>query len=261
MEPCVVESRHGRVLELEIANPAQRNALTPEISRGLTRALRLADDDASVGAVVLRGAGDHFCAGGNVKALAEMRASQPRQAIYERISAINELARALRATGRPVIAAVEGHAAGAGFSIALGCDLIVAADSAVFTMSYVKIGVNADGGGTWFLARALPPQLASELALTARPAPAALLAAHGVVNRVVPTGQARAEALGWAAEIAQGAPRAIARTKRLLGDALGRDLGQQLEREREGFAEGMYGAEGAEGFAAFVEKRKPRFHD
>ena len=256
----VNETRHGRVLELEMSNPAARNALLPETSRQLTRALRLASDDDAVGAVVLRGAGEHFCAGGNVKSLAELRAAQPRQAIFERINAINELARALRATAKPVIAAVEGHAAGAGFSIALGCDLIVAAENAVFTMAYVKIGVNPDGGGSWFLARALPPQLANELALTARPAPAALLAAHGVVNRVVPAGRAGAEALAWAAEIAQGATQAIGRIKRLLWEGLSGDLGRQLEREREGFADGMYGPEGEEGFAAFVEKRKPRFH-
>lgn len=254
------ETRHGRVLELEMSNPAQRNALLPETSRQLTRALRLASDDDGIGAIVLRGAGEHFCAGGNVKSLAELRAGQPRQAIFERINAINELARALRGTAKPVIAAVEGHAAGAGFSIALGCDLIVAAENALFTMAYVRIGVNPDGGGTWFLARALPPQLASELALTARPAPASLLAAHGLVNRVVPAGAARAEALAWAAEIARGATQAIGRTKRLLYEALGQDLGRQLEREREAFADGMYGPEGAEGFAAFLDKRKPRFH-
>ena len=259
-QASISETRHGRVLELEIVNPAQRNALTPEVSRGLARALRVADDDEGVGAIVLRGAGEHFCAGGNVKALAEMRATRPREAIFERISAINELARALRGIGKPVIAAVEGHAAGAGFSIAIGCDLIVAAENAVFTMSYVRIGVNPDGGGTWSLARALPPQLAMELTLTARPASAALLAAHGVVNRVVAPGAARTAALEWAAEISQGATRAIARAKRLLADAPCRPLGEQLEREREGFAEGMYGPEGGEGFAAFLEKRKPRFH-
>src|SRR5262245_11887968 len=129
MSARVVEARHGRVLELAIDNPAQRNALAPEITGGLTRALRLASDDASVGAIVLRGEGEHFCAGGNVKALAELRATKPRQALIERIAAINELARALRATGKPVIGAVEGHAAGAGCSIVLGCDLIVAAEN------------------------------------------------------------------------------------------------------------------------------------
>lgn len=259
-EPRVVEGRHGRVLELVIHNTAQRNALTPAISDQLTRALRLADADDTVGAVVLRGEGRHFCAGGNLKSLAEMRAGKPKQAIVERIAAVNDLARALRATAKPVIAAVEGHAAGAGFSIALGCDLLVAAEDAVFTLSYVKVGVNPDGGGSWFLARALPPQLASELALTARPIEAPRLAQHGVVNRVVASGRARDEALAWAKEIAGGATGAIGRTKRLLEEAAGQDLSRHLERERESFAEALYGSEGGEGIAAFLEKRRAAFH-
>jgi enoyl-CoA hydratase/carnithine racemase len=259
--PGIREVRHGRVLELVIDNEAQRNALTPDISSGLSKALRLADDDKAVGAIVLRGEGAHFCAGGNLKSLAEMRATKPRQAILERINYVNELARALRGIGRPVIAAVEGHAAGAGFSIALGCDLIVAAQDAVFTMSYVRIGVNPDGGGSWFIARALPRQLAAELTLTAAPATAGQLAAHGVVNRVVAAGKARDEALTWAATIAEGATGAIGRAKRLLEEAGTQDLARHLERERESFSEAFYGPEGGEGVAAFLEKRKPRFHE
>ncbi len=258
--PPVQEVRHGRVLELVMDNPAQRNALTPDTSSTLTRLLRLADEDAGVGAVVLRGAGEQFCAGGNLKSLAEMRATRPRQAIVERINFVNELARALRGIGKPVIAAVEGHAAGAGFSIALGCDLIVASTDAVFTLSYVKIGVNPDGGGSWFIARSLPRQLAAELALTAKPVDAATLAAHGVVNRVAPAGRTRDEALAWAAQIAEGATGAIGRTKRLLEEAGSQDLPRHLERERESFTEAFYGAEGGEGVSAFLEKRKAAFH-
>ncbi|MDW8469686.1 MAG: enoyl-CoA hydratase family protein [Burkholderiales bacterium] len=256
----MLEARHGRVLELAMCNPALRNALTPEISAGLTAALRRAAEDDGIGAIVLRGEGEHFCAGGNLKSLAELREAGSKPALIERIAAVNELARALRATPRPVIAAVEGHAAGAGFSIALGCDLVVAAENAVFTMAYVRIGVNPDGGGTWHLAQALPPQLAAEAALTARPLEAALLARFGVVNRVVPAGRAREEALAWAAEIAAGATAAIGRTKRLLAEARTHDLSRHLERERESFAEGFFGPEGAEGLSAFLEKRKPSFH-
>jgi enoyl-CoA hydratase/carnithine racemase len=179
--------------------------------------------------------------------------------VIERIAAVNELARALRACPKPVIAAVEGHAAGAGFSIALGCDLLVAAEDAVFTLSYVKIGVNPDGGGSWFIARALPPQLASELALTAAPIAPQRLAQFGVVNRVVAPGKARENALSWAAEIAAGATGAIGRTKRLLEEAAQTPLSLHLEREREGFADNFYGPEGGEGIAAFLEKRKPKF--
>lgn len=259
MSAAVRELRHGRVLELVIDNPAQRNALTPDVSTGLTRALWLAHEDAGIGAVVLRGEGAHFCAGGNLKSLTEMRASKPRQALVERIGYVNELARALRGSAKPVIAAVEGHAAGAGFSVALGCDLIVAAADATFTLSYVKIGVNPDGGGSWFIARALPRQLAAELALTARPIAADMLAVHGVVNRIVPAGKSRDEALAWAAEIAEGATQAIGRTKRLLEEAGTQELSRHLERERESFADAFYGAEAGEGVAAFLEKRKARF--
>jgi len=258
--PKLREVRHGRVLELVMDNTAQRNALTPEISRGLTRALRLAADDDSVGAIVVRGEGGHFCAGGNLKSLAEMRASLPRQAIVERIAAVNELARALRGTPKAIIAAVEGHAAGAGFSVALGCDLLVAAEDAVFTLSYVRIGVNPDGGGSWFIARTLPPQLASELALTAEPVGAARLAQMGVVNRVAPKGKARDTALEWAVRIAEGATGAIGRTKRLLDEAAQQPLSQHLERERESFVEGFFGPEGGEGVTAFLEKRRAKFH-
>ena len=260
-EEGILQARHGRVLELAINNPAQRNALLPGTSRGLTKALRLASDDAAIGAVVLRGEGAHFCAGGNLKSLSELQKGQPRQAAVERIGAINEFARALRGCAKPVIAAVEGHAAGAGFSIAFGCDLIVAAENAVFTLSYVKIGVNPDGGGSWFIARSLPPQLASELALAAAPISAARLASHGVVNRVVPAGEARKAALDWAAEIAAGATAAIGRTKRLIDEASQQPLSLHLERERDGFADGLFGPEGAEGIAAFLEKRKPSFHE
>ncbi len=255
----VAETRHGRVLELEMRNPALRNALTPEISAALVRALRQAADDDGVGAVVLCGAGGHFCAGGNLKSLAGLRSGGSRAALLERIGAVNELARALRACPRPVIAAVEGHAAGAGFSIALGCDLIVAAEDARFTMAYVRIGVNPDAGGTWHLARALPPQLAAEAALTARPLEAALLARLGIVNRVVAPGRAREEALAWAEEIATGATGAIGRTKRLLEEARAQQLSAHLERERESFVEAFFGPEGAEGIAAFLEKRSARF--
>jgi len=159
-----------------------------------------------------------------------------------------------------VIAAVEGHAAGAGFSVALGCDLIVAADNAQFTMAYVKIGLNPDGDGSYFLARALPMQLASELLMTGAAVGAPRLQAAGLVNRCVPAGTATGEALRWAAELANGATRAIGRIKRLTNAAQAHDYGQHLEMERSLFVEALHGDEAGEGIGAFLEKRKARFH-
>ncbi len=252
--------RTGRVLQLSIRNPAQRNAIKQEISAELARQLRLASFDDGIGAVVLRGEGEHFCAGGDLATLAVSRRTNPPQHHFDRVAKLNELVRSLRDCAKPVIAAVEGHAAGAGFSVALGCDLIVAAENAMFTMAYVKIGLNPDGDGSFFLARSLPLQLASELMMTGVGVAAPRLHAAGLVNRCVPAGTATAAALTLAGELANGATRAIGRIKRLGNEAQRHDYGQHLELERALFVEALHGEEAAEGIDAFLQKRKPRFH-
>lgn len=259
-EVKVIATRHGRVLQLGIHNPLQRNAIKPEISAELARQLRLASADETIGAIVLHGEGEHFCAGGDLLTLGTSRRTNPPQHHFDRVSKLNELVRSLRDCAKPVIAAVEGHAAGAGFSVALGCDLIVAAENAQFTMAYVKIGLNPDGDGSYFLARALPMQLASELMMTGAPVGAPRLQAAGLVNRCVPAGSAVAEALRWAAELANGATRAIGRIKRLTNAAQANDYSQHLELERSLFVEALHGEEAGEGIGAFLEKRKARFH-
>jgi len=241
-------------------NPAQRNALRPDFSKTLARELRLASDDDGVGAIVLSGAGPHFCAGGDLRTLHAMRREQPRQALYERITNLNEFIRAIRQCAKPVIAAVEGHAAGAGFSIALACDLIVAAEEAQFSMAYVKVGLNPDGNGTFSLARALPPQLAAELAMTGTAVGARRLAELGVVNRIAPAGKAMDEAREWATQLAAGATRAIGRIKRELGEAQTNDYNRHLDLERGLFVDALYSEEAQEGIGAFLEKRRAQFH-
>ena len=149
--------------------------------------LTTAERDDSIRAVVLTGADNFFCAGGNLNRLLENRAlEQSVQA--DAIDRLHGWIDALRACPKPVIAAVEGAAAGAGFSLALACDLIVAGASAKFVMAYVQVGLTPDGGGSWFLTRALPRQLASEILLEGKPVPAPRLQALGLVNRVVPDG-------------------------------------------------------------------------
>ncbi len=253
-------TRHGRVLQLSIRNPAQRNAIKPEISAELARQLRLASFDQAIGAIVLRGEGEHFCAGGDLLTLGESRRTNPPQHHFDRVAKLNELVRCMRDCAKPIVAAVEGHAAGAGFSVALGCDLIVAAEDAQFTMAYVKIGLNPDGDGSYFLARALPLQLANELMMTGTPVSAVRLHTAGLVNRCVAAGTATAEAMQFAAELANGATRAIGRIKRLGNEAQSNDYSQHLELERSLFVEALHGEEAAEGIGAFLEKRKPRFH-
>lgn len=246
------------VMLLTIDNPAQRNALTPEVSRALTEALRAAADDPKVAAAVLTGAGEHFCSGGNLPGLQEIQ-NKPRAAIVERIGVLNELVRSMRQFPKPVIAAVEGAAAGAGFSLVLACDLIVAARDARFTMAYVKIGLSPDGAPSLLLPRALPMQLAAELLLEGVPIGAERLYQAGVVNRLAEKGQALAEARTWAARLAEGATGAMGRIKHLINQSVCPELASHLERERESFSDLLHAGEAREGIAAFLEKRKPKF--
>ena len=148
-------------LVLTLSNPGARNALHPDMYAAGIEALESVERDPSIRAVVITGADNFFCAGGNLNRLLENRAKDP-SVQAESIDLLGEWISALRLSSKPVIAAVDGAAAGAGFSLALACDLIVAAEDAKFVMSYARVGLTPDGGGSWFLAQALPRQLATE---------------------------------------------------------------------------------------------------
>lgn len=229
----------GAIRRLVIDNPAQRNALRPSMSRELTNALRVAGDDPSCRVIVLQGQGDTFCSGGDVRAIAQQQARPPSEQT-ERLAAVNEFVRALRACPLPVVAAVEGHAAGAGASVAMACDLIVAAQGAQFTIAHVRLGISPDGAATLALPRAVPLQLASEWLLQGLPISAQRLHEMGIVNRLAPNGGAVDEALRWARELAEGAPEAMASIKQLVNEASWPDLDRHLELERSAFVRTMF---------------------
>ncbi|HSD55216.1 MAG TPA: enoyl-CoA hydratase [Burkholderiales bacterium] len=250
--------RRGRVLLMTISNPRARNALAPGMYPAAMATLREAATDDGIGAVVLAGEGEHFCGGGNLNRLRAQRELPPEGQVAN-LNALHEWVMAMRECPKPVIAAVEGAAAGGGFSVCLACDLIVAAEDAKFVMSYVKVGLSPDGGGSDSLVAALPPQAALELLLDGAPVSAARLHALGVVNRVVARGRAGAEALAWAERLARGPARAQARIKELVHAARGRSRQAQLDAERDAFIESLYHDECGEGIAAFLEKRVPKF--
>ncbi|MFD2442079.1 enoyl-CoA hydratase-related protein [Paracoccus kondratievae] len=200
----VLSACHGATLVLTLNVPEKRNVLGPAIYDGLNAGLDLALADAGIANIVLQGAGGFFCAGGDLNQLAT-RAALPPAERAARIELLHRLVRRIRSCPKPVIAAIEGGAAGAGASIALAADLIVAAEDSYMSMAYVKAGLVPDGGGTASLLRALPPQAAAELALLGGRFPARRLAELGVINRLVPAGQALQAALGLASELAQGA--------------------------------------------------------
>jgi enoyl-CoA hydratase/carnithine racemase len=249
---------HGATMVLTIRNPEQRNALGPEIYAAGVEALNVAETSPEVRSVVITGEGGTFCAGGNLQRLQANR-QQPPEVQAQSIEGLHGWIEAIRAFPKPVVAAVEGAAAGAGFSLALACDFIVAAGSAVFVMAYSSVALSPDGGGTWSLARALPRQLASELLMGAERITPERLHALGVVNRVVAEGAALTEALALAERLNARAPNSLASIKELMNEAAGASLHQQLAAERDHFVRNLHHPNAGIGIAAFLAKEKPRY--
>jgi len=256
--PPILVRREGAVLVLAIHTPGKRNAISPGLYDALREALQAARGDAEIGAVVLTGADGYFCSGGDLNQLATRRTLAP-EARRERLEGLHGLVRLFGDFPKPMVAAVEGGAAGAGLSLAFACDLLVAASNAVFSVAYVKVGLTPDGGATAFLAQVLPRQLVSELCLTGERIGAERLHALGAVNRVTAPGGAEAEAIALAARLAGGPERAMARIKTLCREAPSATLDAQLDREAEFMVDAQGDAESAEGIGAFLEKRSADF--
>ncbi len=254
----LLASRRDQTLILTLSNPGAKNALHPDIYAAGIEALETAERDDQLRAVVLTGADGVFCAGGNLNRLLENRAKE-RSAQAESIDQLHGWIAAIRDCSKPVIAAVEGPAAGAGFSLALACDLIVAAQSAKFVMAYVKVGLTPDGGGSWFLSQALPRQLATEMILEGQPVGAARLHQAGVVNRIAPDGGALEAALAWAEQLGALSPHAMMNIKALLREAPSNTLAEHFEAEKRSFVDSLHHRDGLEGITAFLEKRAPRY--
>jgi len=251
--------REGAILILSNNNVAVRNALSRGFSEALMAALREADRDPTVGAVVLTGEGGHFCAGGDLRHLATSheRSEQTRRANLE--EGLHDLIRSMRDCSKPIIAAIEGAAAGAGLSLALACDMMVTAKNAVFSVAYVKVGLTPDGGATAFLAEFVSRQVLTELCLTGARIDGARMHALGAVNRLAEPGHALTEAVALAEQIARGPLQAMARIKDLCRQAPRNTLAQQLEVEAQYMVLSQTTEEAREGIAAFLEKRPPDY--
>lgn len=248
----------GRTMVLTLSNPEHRNALGPEIYAAGVEALNAADSNPEVCSVVITGAGSTFCAGGNLQRLLHNR-SQPPEVQAQSIEGLHGWIEAIRTFPKPVIAAVEGAAAGAGFSLALACDFIVAADNAVFVMAYSTVALSPDGGGTWSLAQALPRQLVNELLMCGERIGSERLQQLGVVNRVTPAGGALSEAMALAARLNERAPNVLASIKELVSDAPTTALTGQLASERDHFLKNLHHPNGGVGIEAFLAKKPPRY--
>src|SRR5689334_404188 len=237
------------VARITLDRPDAANALNAEMARELAHAAIRCSEDRSVRAVILTGAGRMFSGGGDLKSFAAQGDALP--------SHLKEVAGNLHAAisrfvrmDAPVIAAVNGAAGGAGFSLCLFCDLVLAAQSAKFVLAYTRAGLSPDGGSTFFLPRIVGLRRALELALTNRPLTADEALAWGIVNRVVADAELQAEAERLAAALAAGATGAFGAAKRLLHHGFGESLETQMELEAQAIAAQARGAESREGIAA-----------
>ena len=240
--------------------PDRRNALNPDMTRGLVEAARRAAEDHEVRAVLLKGAGGTFCVGGDVKSMAEGRAPLPFEAKMANLRRGMEVSRILHQMPKPVVAQLDGAAAGAGLSIALSCDLRVASASCKITTAFAKVGLSGDYGGTYFLTQMLGSAKARELYLMSPvlTAQEALRSRHGR-PKVVPDAEVEAAARDVAMSLAQGPSVTLGYIKRNINNAETMSLeacfdGEAIHHSRSGET-----ADHKEAAKAFVEKRKPVF--
>ncbi|PUE28221.1 enoyl-CoA hydratase [Limnohabitans sp. JirII-29] len=246
----------GQTLILTLSDPSLRNALGPEMYAAGIEALNVAETNPEIRSVIITGEGANFCAGGNLQRLQGNRDKAP-DVQAQSIEGLHSWIEAIRTFPKPVIAAVEGAAAGAGFSLVLMCDLVVAARDSIFVMAYSSIALSPDGGGSWSLAQALPRQLASEMLLLGERIGAERLHALGVVNQVVDSGNALDQALQLAERLNARAPNAMSSIKELLNDASTHNMTVHLSQERDHFVKNLHHANAGIGIAAFLHKEKP----
>ncbi|MFM8575257.1 MAG: oxepin-CoA hydrolase, alternative type [Limnohabitans sp.] len=258
MAAQLISTSQGQTMVLTLSNPEHRNALGPEMYAAGVEALNAAESNPEVRSVVISGEGSIFSAGGNLQRLLNNR-QQPPEVQAQSIEGLHSWIEAIRTFPKPVVAAVEGPAAGAGFSLALACDLIVAATNSVFVMAYSSIALSPDGGGSWSLSRLIPRQLATELLMCGERIGAERLHQMGVVNRLTEPGQALQQALAWTAQLNARAPNALASVKELLAEADTSPLNAQLAREREHFVNNLHHANAGIGISAFLNKETPKY--
>jgi 2-(1,2-epoxy-1,2-dihydrophenyl)acetyl-CoA isomerase len=256
--PVLAVERAAGVLRLTLNRPSRLNALDDELLDALGVALEVARDDAAVRCVLLTGAGRGFCAGADLAA-GLLLGAERSVAVRERLQRLYApIILGIRELEKPVVAAVNGVAAGAGMSLALACDLRVCAESASFIQAFVRIGLVPDAGSTFFLPRLVGMARAAEMAMLGDAVSAEEALRMGLVNRVVPDGVLLGEAVGLAERLARG-PRSVGLAKRALNLALGSDLRGQLAHEEDLQALAIATDDAVEGVTAFVEKRAAEF--
>jgi 2-(1,2-epoxy-1,2-dihydrophenyl)acetyl-CoA isomerase len=246
------------VATITLNRPEVFNAIDVTLATELHSAALACDDDPAIRCVLFLGSGRAFCAGGDLKSFASQGTDTARH-LKEVTTFLHAAISRLVRSNKPVVAGVHGAAAGAGFSLALACDLVVAAQSARFTLAYTKAGLTPDGSSTYFLPRIVGMRRALELTYTNRVLSAADAESWGIVSRVVADDALVGEAKSLATELAAGPTLAFGRSKDLLRRTWNETLESQMENETQAISASARTADYAEGSAAFFEKRSPHF--
>jgi 2-(1,2-epoxy-1,2-dihydrophenyl)acetyl-CoA isomerase len=257
-EPPVLLDVQDGVAHLELNRPDAANAIDLELAGALAEATQELGRRDDLRAVLMTGAGARFCGGGDVRSFADAGTDLDAR-LAEIVERLHVAVTGLAAIAVPVVAAVQGSAAGAGLALVAGADLVVAGESARFVMAYTAIGLTPDGGSTWYLERSIGRHRALDLVLTNRVLSATEAMEWGLVARVVPDADVRAEAEQLVTTLGAGPTQAFGAAKRLLRGAPAASLADQLEDEAWALVRAGGSADAREGVSAFVEKRAPSF--
>ncbi|MGH6776913.1 MAG: enoyl-CoA hydratase [Bradyrhizobium sp.] len=258
---CVIRDR---VAVITLNRPEARNALSDNLTPALRSMIRRCAEDSQVDALLITGAGNAFCAGGNVKGMGAHRDRKKLEMSHdEKVADLQERQRlltgALVAVRKPTVAALPGPAVGAGLAIAMACDIRLAARSAFVSTGYLRVALSGDYGITWLLTRLVGTARARELMFTSERIDAARCEAIGLVNRVVPDDRLQDEAFALAKSFAEGPALALRTMKDNLDDALVLDYAAARDREAERLVRLTTTADHREAVQAFIDKRKPLF--
>jgi 2-(1,2-epoxy-1,2-dihydrophenyl)acetyl-CoA isomerase len=258
MTELVIVRKDQGIATVLLNRPEAFNALNRELLASFSAAMLSLAVDQSVRAVIISGEGKAFCAGGDLRWVLACPQGPPA-GLHELVALFHQAVLEIRRMPKPVIAAINGVAAGGGFSLALGCDFRVMAESAVLRQAYSSSGLCIDGGGSFFLPRLVGLARAMEIMAFDRPISSEQALAWSMVTRVAPQGKALEEATNMAQELARGSLNSFAWSKKLLTDSFDSSFETHIERERAGMCACSAHPEGMEGLRAFAEKRKPVF--
>jgi 2-(1,2-epoxy-1,2-dihydrophenyl)acetyl-CoA isomerase len=250
------------IATLVMNRPEARNALSMDMRAALADVLHDIERDESIRCVVLKGAGEHFMAGGDVKGMGESIKKSPaeiRKEFILRIHDLHPIMFAMRRMPKPIIASCQGAAAGAGVSMALACDLVIASEDAFFTLAYCRIGTSPDGSSSFHLPRAVGIKKAMEIALLGDRFDAQTAKDIGMINFVVPTAELEVETNALAQRLAAGPTHVYGNTKALFYRSLESEFEAQLQAEAEYFSDCASRPDFKEGVSAFIEKREAKF--